>query len=146
MCSRNDPNSRSSTRPMAKAGSMTARASGNRGPGQVPVALDQVDRGPDELELRGEGQVRRRAPDEDANEAGLDDPSVVDADIGELLGCQPERNGAPLARRQPHPPEPAQLQNGTRDRRLRIADVELDDLVAMSITGVGDLRGHDDLA
>src|SRR5665811_447985 len=109
MCSRNDPKSRSSTRPMAKAGSMTARASGNRGLGQVPVALDQVDRGPDELELRGEGQVGRRAPDEDADEAGLDDPSVVGADIGELLGSQPERNGPPLARRQPDPAEPAQL-------------------------------------
>src|SRR5450759_5806888 len=146
MCSTNDPKSRSSTCPTTTAGSTIARASGKRCPGEVAVALDQVNGAPDELELPTQGQVGRGAPDEDADHAGLDDPAVVGPHVGELLRGQPERHGTPLAGIEPDSTESPQLQDRASDGRLRIADIQLDHLVAPPAAGVPDIDRHDDLA
>ena len=96
----------------------------------VVVAIDQLDGRADERELRRQRQVRRRPADEDPDRAGLDDAPEVDVEVGELLRRQPEGDGPALARLEVEPLEPAQLLDRAGDRRLLVADVELDDLVA----------------
>ena len=85
-----------------------------------PVRVSSADR----------GRSADERPDEHADEAGLDHAPVVGAGVGELLGRQPERDRAALAGLEADAPEPAQLDDRARDRRLLVADVELDDLLA----------------
>ena len=94
------------------------------------MAIDQLDGRADERELRGQRQVHRRPADEDPNRAGLDDAPEVGVEVSELLGREPEGDGPALAGVEMEPPEPAQLLDRAGDRRLLVADVELDDLVA----------------
>ncbi len=106
------------------------------GDGHVVPAIDELDDGPDEGDVGRERRVDRRPADEQPDRPGLDDPPHVDVDVRQLLGREPERDGPALAGRQVEPLEAAQLADRPRDRRLLVADVELDDLVAGARAGV----------
>ena len=85
-------------------------------------------------------EVVRRAADEHLNRARLDDvrePPVVEAELrdGDTERDRPRLAGSELDAR-----EALELQYRPRDARLRIADIELHDLVSRPATRVGERR------
>ena len=104
--------------------------SADRGLGEEPAASTRSVRSELRVSVALSGQVHRRRAGADRDRAGLDDPAVVRPDVRELLGREPEGHGPPLAGLERDPPEAAQLEDRPGDRRLVVADVQLDDLVA----------------
>ena len=103
------------------------------------VRSHQLDHRAAQPELGGQRQVGGGGADLHADPPGLDDAPDVRADVGQLLGGEPERDGPALAGLEPDPPEAAQLADRAGDRRLLVTHVELDHLVAGTLTGVGDV-------
>src|SRR6476469_1479312 len=86
------------------------------------------------------GRVR---PDHEHDLAGVHAPGQVAAEVAELVGGDGEPGRAGLAGLEVQPRPVEQFDVGPGDLCDRVAEVQLDDLAAGALTGVGDL--HADL-
>src|SRR3954468_15287719 len=139
MCSMNDPKRRRSMTPTVLVASMTVRASAKHGLGEVVPPIAQLDGRACECHTRGQRQVIGRGADREPDGPGLDDAPVVGAGVGELFGREPERDRPAFAGAQRDATEAAELPDGAGNGRLVVADVQLDDLVALAVTRVRDV-------
>src|SRR5690606_14731122 len=88
----------------------------------------------------------RSAADHQLDLAGLDLPAAPDAPQGDMLGAQGEADEPGLSWCERHAAEAAQLLDRARHRGERIANVELDHLLAGAAAGIGHRHGHGHLA
>ena len=72
----------------------------------------------------------------------LDDPAVLLVVVGETCCRHRQTDGARFARRERHFGERLQLPRRALDFRIARTDVELYDLFARDVTGVGDVDGR----
>ena len=78
----------------------------------------------------------------DGEGAGLHHSLHLDIVEAEVLRGELEDHGLFLARLQRHPLEALQLDHRPRHRRLVVMDIELDDLVAGALAGIGHVDAH----
>ena len=89
----------------------------------------------------GQVQIFRRGADVEIDLARFDAPLHLSVEESELGDIEAERDESALARIEVDAAETSELQHGTRHRGISVGEIELDDVRARLLAGVGHRQG-----